>query len=98
MDVFTQPFTWLHLLIAFVCGMALTALLRASRAPTSLTAADADRWLGPPRRFEDIDQQHRQDVMTAIASRRRIDAIKIVREQTGLDLKASKDVVDGLGR
>ena len=53
---------------------------------------------GPGGAFIDLTDELRDEVWKLVHTGHMINAIKLVRERTGLGLKESKDLVDGLRR
>lgn len=77
--------------IGFLIGRATRPPERESlmRPPPAFTASPP---VGPASLAPDVMQQ----VQSLIAANRKIDAIKLVRESTGLGLKEAKDFVETL--
>lgn len=48
--------------------------------------------------MNDLDNAFSDDVIAAVDNGRKIQAIKILREETGLGLKEAKDAIDALAR
>ncbi len=59
-----------------------------------LKIADPEGWVAPVRGNHDAELPH--EVMRAIAAGRKIEAIKLLREQTGMGLIEAKDIVDSV--
>ena len=72
------------LLVAAVLGALLIWRMRATtRGRANL-----------PSRFEDIDPRSQHEIRTLVGAGRKIEAIKLLRENTNLDLRAAKDAVE----
>ncbi|SFF76708.1 Ribosomal protein L7/L12 C-terminal domain-containing protein [Novosphingobium sp. CF614] len=53
---------------------------------------------GPTRAFDQLGPSIRAEIETAIASGHKIDAIKLLREATGMGLQESKEAVESMER
>jgi hypothetical protein len=84
---------------AFASGFALALLIFVViRWRRSQQRTDS---LATPPRFppstRNLSSELRAQILQLKAEGKLIEAIKITRQQTGLDLKASKELVEGLG-
>ena len=81
----------LILVVGLVLGLLLARYLRGQRAGRDLTAP-------PPRPMVRVGDERINDeeIRALIRQDRKIDAIKLVRERTGLGLAEAKDAVEAL--
>ena len=92
LDAFThvlaQPATWILAAIAFGLGFLVRGIGVNSSSPPILTQAQVEDALSrvTKARWAEIDR--------AIEDRKKLLAIKLLREQTGLGLKPSKEAIE----
>ncbi len=96
MDFFSGPFTGLQLLLAFGCGLVVGRLISSSDGVLRDTRLDQARRQDLSSRFEDIAPAQQAAVRAALAAGKKIEAIKIVRENTKLGLREAKELVERL--
>jgi ribosomal protein L7/L12 len=84
----SQPATLLLVAVAFGLGFLVRGIGVNSRSPPLLTQAQVEDALSrvTKARWAEIDR--------AIDDRKKLLAIKLLREQTGLGLKASKEAIE----
>lgn len=82
----------LILVLGLVLGLLLARYLRRQRASRDLSA--------PPRPMVRVGDERidNDEIRDLIRQHRKIDAIKLVRERTGLGLAEAKDAVEALER
>jgi large subunit ribosomal protein L7/L12 len=80
---------WLLLTITFVLGMIAGAMLRGRRDETPPAPPRF-----PPGSLPDLEEEVRR----LMAERKKIEAIKLYRETTGVGLKEAKEAVEALDR
>jgi large subunit ribosomal protein L7/L12 len=82
----------LFLILGLALGLLLARYLRGQRARRDLSA--------PPRPMVRVGDERidNDEIRALIRADRKIEAIKLVRERTGLDLAEAKDAVEALGR
>ncbi len=82
----------LFLILGLALGLLLARYLRGQRARRDLSA--------PPRPMVRVGDERidNDEIRALIRADRKIEAIKLVRERTGLDLADAKDAVEALER
>jgi hypothetical protein len=82
----------LILVVGLVLGLLLARYLRGQRAGRDLSA--------PPRPMVRVGDERidNDEIRALIRADRKIEAIKLVRERTGLSLAEAKDAVEALER
>jgi len=82
----------LFLILGLALGLLLARYLRGQRAGRDLSA--------PPRPMVRVGDERidNEEIRALIRADRKIEAIKLVRERTGLDLAEAKDAVEALER
>jgi large subunit ribosomal protein L7/L12 len=82
----------LFLILGLALGLLLARYLRGQRAGRDLSA--------PPRPMVRVGDERidNDEIRALIRADRKIEAIKLVRERTGLDLAEAKDAVEALER
>ena len=80
----------LFLILGLALGLLLARYLRGQRAGRDLSA--------PPRPMVRVGDERidNEEIRALIRADRKIEAIKLVRERTGLDLAEAKDAVEAL--
>jgi ribosomal protein L7/L12 len=79
---------WFSFALGFIAAIALFAVIRRRKHRVDLDA--------PPALPVDLPGELKAVVLKYRAEGRTIEAIKLVRERTGCDLKSAKDYVDRL--
>jgi|SRR5699024_1897974 len=83
------------LVVVFIGGWVLGHITARARGARDLPASTAGPAIQPPRDLGlRIHDEKREQIGTAIAEGRTIEAIKLYREATGAGLKDAKDAVD----
>lgn len=82
----------LFLILGLALGLLLARYLRGQRAGRDLSA--------PPRPMVRVGDERidNEEIRALIRADRKIEAIKLVRERTGLSLAEAKDAVEALER
>jgi hypothetical protein len=82
----------LFLILGLALGLLLARYLRGQRAGRDLSA--------PPRPMVRVGDERidNEEIRTLIRADRKIEAIKLVRERTGLGLAEAKDAIEALER
>lgn len=82
----------LFLTLGLALGLLLARYLRGQRAGRDLSA--------PPRPMVRVGDERidNEEIRTLIRADRKIEAIKLVRERTGLGLAEAKDAIEALER
>ncbi|BBB07251.1 ribosomal protein L7/L12 [Sphingopyxis sp. EG6] len=82
----------LFLILGLALGLLLARYLRGQRAGRDLSA--------PPRPMVRVGDERidNEEIRALIRADRKIEAIKLVRERTGLDLAEAKNAVEALER
>lgn len=81
----------LFLILGLALGLLLARYLRGQRASRDLTAP-------PPRPMVRVGDERidNEEIRALVRADRKIEAIKLVRERTGLGLAEAKDAVEAL--